>query len=235
MQRILAILALALLFAYPANAVVVSRVTTFESGTPIIADDMNAELDNILSALNGNLSASNLVSGALATANIATAAVTTDKINAGAVTKDKLDTAVSSVTTRGSDVSPFNSEIEVAIANLSTTIITHGRPVFVGFQASGSTAMPGGIRYRSGGIAATTSAAYVSVRRGGATVNMASIAARNVTSPTNNVNITVPCSSFWFLETPASGSQSYVAFARTATNDNGFLTVENCKLVVFEL
>lgn len=235
MRLILPLLAALLLFhAEPAHSIVVSRITEFEAGTPIVADDLNAELDNLIDALNGNLNTDNFVSLAIATQNLATASVTTDKINAGAVTRAKL-AAVGQSISSSSSVFDTNSEVEVEVTNLSTTLVSTGRPVWVGLQSAGGASAPGRIIYRSNGIAATGSAAFVSFRRAGATVNQAFVGARDITAPTNDTNISVPCSTFWFLDVPASGSQAYTTHARTATGDNGFLTVENCKLVVFEL
>lgn len=220
--------------AEPARGVVVSRINEFEAGTPIVADDLNEEFDNIIDAINGNLTTENFPNLSIATSNIATASVTTDKLNNGAVTRAKLAAVAQSITS-SSSVFDTNSEVEVEVTNLSTTIVSNGRPVWVGLQSAGGTSAPGRITYRSNGIAATGSAAFVSFRRAGATVNQAFVGAHDITAPTNDTNISVPCSTFWFLDVPASGSQAYTTHARTATSDNGFLTVENCKLVVFEL
>lgn len=234
MRPTLGLLLALFLFAAPAHGITVSRITEFEAGTPIVADDLNAEFDNIIDALDGNLNVENFVSLAIATQNIATASVTTDKINNGAVTRNKLDSVGQSISS-SSGTLDFASEVEAAITNLSATVTTHGRPVWVGLQSAGGLSAPGRITYRSNGVAATGSAAFVSFRRAGATVNQAFVGARDITAPTNDTNISLPCSSFWFLDTPASGSQAYTAHARTATADGGFLTVENCKLVIFEL
>lgn len=233
-QRFLAISLLLALSASHAEAIVVSRITEFEAGTPVVADDLNAELDNILDAINGNINSDNIVNGAIATADLATASVTTAKINDGAVTRAKQE-AVGQQISSSSGNFQTNGEVEAAVTNLSATIITTGRPVWVGLQSAGGLTAPGQLHYRNNGSGATGNSAIVSVRRAGATVNQAYVNSRNISSSTSDISIAVPCSSFSFLDTPASGSNSYVVYGRAATSDDGILTVENCKLVVFEL
>lgn len=248
MQRILAILALLAFLAAPAQAITLSRVTTFEAGTPIEADDMNAELDQIVDAINGNLGLDNLVAGAIATANIATAAVTTDKINNSAVTTAKI--ADSNVTRAklgvlGEQISSSTSNVErsspveLAIPNLTGNLTASGvRPVWVGLMAASSTTgpLPGRISYRHTGGGATDNAAYINFRKDFATYNMAAVGGRLPDTGTADVFVSYPCSTFWFLDpAPTAGPHNYTAYYRIATDDSGIIAVENCKLVVFEL
>ncbi len=76
-----------------AQAIVVSRITTFEPHTKIESEDVNAEFDNILNAINGNLETENFLTGSVATASLATGSVTSEKISDGAVIAGKLGTS----------------------------------------------------------------------------------------------------------------------------------------------
>lgn len=75
-----------------AQAIVVSRVTTFQPHTKAEADQVNAEFDNILNAINGNLETDNFLPGSVATSSLATGAVTSDKIADHTITVDDIAT-----------------------------------------------------------------------------------------------------------------------------------------------
>jgi hypothetical protein len=80
------------LLSLSAQAGTVSRLYDFEPGTKAQADQVDAELDNIISTINGNIDTSNLSTGAIDTPNIANSAITTAKLADGAVTNAKLVT-----------------------------------------------------------------------------------------------------------------------------------------------
>lgn len=234
-MRLLNALILALvLLAPPASGITVSRVTDFEAGTPAEAEEVDAELDNILAAINGNLDGANITNGSIATNDLATASVTTAKINDGAVTRTKLE-AVGQQISSSSGTFHLASNVEAAVTNLTASLTTSGRPVWVGLQSAGGVSAPGSVRYRNNGGSATDNAAHLSFRRASATINQVELTGRNITNSTNDVLLVLPCSDFWFLDTPSSGTLSYEVYARTATGDDGMITVQNCKLVVFEL
>lgn len=207
-----------------AEAIVVSRITEFETGTPIVADDMNAELDNILSAINGNLSSENLVDNAVATENLGAYSVT--KIKLG-----PLDEEISSSSEAAERVSIADGNV----ANLTANITVVHRPVWVGLQPAGGDASPGFVSYRNNGFGATPNSAYVGFQRDVVTVSKSAITSRNITTSSDATYMSLPCSAFWFIDTPGAGPHNYTANFRTATDNNGIIKVENCKLVVFEL
>lgn len=212
------------LLAAPAQAIVVSRITEFEAGTPIIADDMNAELDNILSAINGNLSSENLVDNAVATENMGAYAVTKQKLG-------PLDEEISGSSEAAERVSIAAGNVP----NLTANITVVHRPVWVGLQAAGGDDSPGFVSYRNNGMGATANSAYVGFQRDLVTVSKNAITTRNLSSSSNATYLSLPCSAFWFIDTPSAGPHNYTANFRTATDNNGLIKVENCKLVVFEL
>lgn len=93
MRKLALFLALALtLHITSAQAIVVSRVTTFQPHTKAEADQVNAEFDNILDAINGNLETDNFLPGSVATSSLATGAVTSDKIADHTITVDDIAT-----------------------------------------------------------------------------------------------------------------------------------------------
>lgn len=215
---------LAFFLAFPAQAVVVSRITDFEAGTPVVADDLDAELDNILDAINGNISGENIASGAIATGDLASYSVTKVKLG-------PFGHQVSS-----SSALAETSSLDIAdVTNLSANITVSHRPVWVGLQPADSAYAAGSVTYRNNGGSATGNRAYISFQRDGATRNQSGLTVRNITNPTNDVFISIPCSSFWFLDDPGGGTYAYKAVFRKATGDDGVVQVENCKLVVFEL
>lgn len=87
-----------LLLALPAEAGTISRLYDFEPGTKAEADKVDAEFDNIIATVNGNLDSDNFADGAIATADIAASAVIASKIAAGAVTLPKLATGTAVTT-----------------------------------------------------------------------------------------------------------------------------------------
>lgn len=224
MKQCVAFLALLALLAEPAGAIVVSRITEFEAGTPVIADDLNAEIDNILSAINGNLSSENLVDQAVATDNLAAYSVT--KIKLGPL--DEEISAPSGVAERG-------LQTLGNVPNLTANITVLHRPVWVGLQPAAGTSLPGSVTYRNNGSGATNNKAFVAFTRTGTIVNQTGFTSRNITTSTDDVYISLPCSAFWFLDDPGAGPHNYTAQFRVATADDGTVVVENCKLVVFEL
>lgn len=215
---------LILLFLAPAaHATTLSRLYDFQSGTKIQSDQVNAEFDNIVNAINGTLDGtSNIAQGAIATGNIATGAVTIAKLAA-------LGQQVSSPP----PVASSNTNTLALVPNLSANITVDHRPVWVGLQPSGSG--PGRVSYGGGGGGSTSNSALITFQRDSATANQSAIGARDTTSSTNKMFLSLPCSAFWFMDVPTAGPHNYTAAFQTATSDSGIVTVENCKLVVFEL
>ncbi len=214
---------LLLLIPLSANAVTVTRLYNFQPGTKIQSAQVNAELNNIISAINGNLDGqTNIVQGGVATGNLATASVTVTK-------QAQLGQQISAAPPVAS-----NSTTTLALVpNLSANITVDHRPVWVGLQPSG--AGPGRVSYGGGGGGATSNSALITFQRDLATANQSAVGARDTTNTTNKVFLSLPCSAFWFLDVPGAGPHNYTAAFQTATADSGIVTVENCKLVVFEL
>lgn len=222
MRRIALFLILAFVFIQTAQAVVVSRLYNFQPDTPAQSEQVDAEFDNIISAINGNINSENITDGGIATADLATASVTQVKLG-------PKGQQISS----SSGVSQRSSVVEALVPNLVANITVVSRPVWVGLQAAGD--FPGRVAYRHNGGGATDNSAFISFQRDVATANQAAIGARSVTGSTDDIFQQLPCSAFWFVDVPTPGPHNYAAAFRVATSDSGIITVENCKLVVFEL
>lgn len=70
----------------------VSRLYDFEPNTKAEADKVDAEFDNIISTINGNINSDNILDGGVATADLASNSVTNAKLNNDAVTITKMAT-----------------------------------------------------------------------------------------------------------------------------------------------
>lgn len=224
MRRWLALILLFTVLHLEASAVVVSRITDFESGTPAEADDVDAEFDNILDAINGNLSSENIVAQGIATSDVASRSITRPKMA-------DLEEEISN----SSEAAERSSATAGNVPNLSANITVDHRPVWVGLQAAGGDSSPGFVSYRNNGGGATSDSAYIAFNRNLSAVSKNAITSRDITNSTNDAYISLPCSAFWFLDDPGSGPHNYTATFRVATSDSGIIKVENCKLVVFEL
>lgn len=217
------IIALFLLLPIIANATTVSRLYNFQSGTKIQSSQVNAEFNNIIAVINGNLDGqTNIAQGAIATGNLATASVTISKM-----------ASLGQQVSNPPPVASNNTTTLALVPNLTANIIVDHRPVWVGLQPSG--VGPGRVSYGGGGGGATSNSAIITFQRDFATANQSMVGARDTTSATNKVFLSLPCSAFWFLDVVAAGPHNYTAAFQAATADSGIVTVENCKLVVFEL
>jgi hypothetical protein len=223
-------LLLALVFALPARGATISRLYDFEPDTPAVADQVNAELDNIIDEINGNLDGDNIAQNAIATGNIATAAVTTAKIASGSVTYVKRST-LNRATSDTSLVQFFSSTTETRAENMTASIITSGRPIQISLRSVPY--LNGRILVQHNGGGATDNAAYVNIRRNGSTAGLFAVGQR--TTSAGGI-VSYPCSAFSFIDQPDGGvAQVYTLYARVATADSGIVRIENCQLDLFEL
>lgn len=244
------------LLSFTAHAVIVSRVTEFEPDTKAVAQDLNDEFDNIISALNGNLGPENFLGGGVGTANIATAAITTPKIADGAVTTIKIadlnvttgKIATSAITrakafTTDNEISSSSGTFTTTnvnlqnVTNLSASVTTTGGLIFVGMMGDGNTGTNVGSVAMDNSISQEANGAYAKVNfaRGGATANEVYVGYQLLASAgdLNGVK-SVPCSSFSFIDNPGAGTYTY-SVRLASNNADTTAAIQNCKLVVYEL
>ncbi len=229
-----AILLLLLLFSAPAMAGTVSRLYDFEPNTKAQADQVDAELNNIISTINGNLDTSNLAIGAFGTSNIknysittiklVTDSVTTAKIADGAVTPSKLSTAnyVTASISNGMTITGTSGIAQIA----SATITSYGRPIVAKLTRKGVTAS-NILVTGSGTFSTVTYEMFLdSVRMGYVTRQYYGLAA-------TPWSLYTPCTDVGeFVTTPAPGSHTVTASAYMQFS-NG-ITFFGCALSLFE-
>jgi hypothetical protein len=217
----------------------------WSDGNTLTAAMLAAAMTSIETWANGNIDSTNIATGGVAEANIASSAVTETKIGSGAVTTAKLgDLAVTTgkiaanavtraklesvgqqlSSTSGSDSISGTGAFE-DITNLSVSLTTTGRPVFLALIADGTT-NPASIQLRNAGGPVS---AYVSFFRGATEIGRIFIriheaAAQGIYYPVTPVHI----------DAPAAGTYTYKARAQN-DGDPDNLVINNYKLVGYEL
>jgi len=165
------------------------------------------------------------------TAHLLNAAATTAKIADGAITKAKLAALGQQLSSScGSFTSTSASATDVT--NLTVTITTTGRPVFIGVQADGGSSAGLFSSFGTGTQAAPNVQAYI-VR--GSTV--IAVLPLGVTDPSGSaavVGVAVPCSSIWCIDVPSAGTYTYkIQVLRVSSNTT--VALQNAKLIAYEM
>lgn len=185
---------------------------------------MGANYSLNLPALPGSASVLSLdASGNIAT-GVASTVGTNDLVNAS-VTPAKL-AALNIVTSSSSGNATGNSATFTNVTNLTVTLTTTGRPVYVGLIADGSGSVSSiGV----GGSSAPT--AVFSIERDFST----SIALAQIQTAvtTGNANINQPPGSLWTIDVPAAGTHSYTLQARLSSGTAW--SVSEVKIIAYEL
>ena len=164
------------------------------------------------------------------TASINDLAVTTGKINDLAVTRGK-QAAVGQQVSSSSSTFTTSSATAVDITNLTVTITTTGRPVFVGLVAEGLT---GGGNYSFIGFASTggdtASGEYLLLRDA---TQVSRIYLRNTVNAATTVIHYHPPAALHIIDVVAAGTYTYKAQALLTAGNTCY--AYNCKLVAYEL
>lgn len=166
------------------------------------------------------------------TAKINDSAVTTAKINDGAVTQAKRAALGHQLSSSSGSIitSPAVANTFYDLTNLTISITTTGRPVYIGLisDGSGSSASVGASQN------ASTPLCQIKFVRGSTDVSQQyiSIASPNYSSGTTR--IFVPASSFNHIDVPTSGTYTYKAQA-TCSSTAATYFVQNIKMIAYEL
>lgn len=120
-----------------------------------------------------------------------------------------------------------------AVTNLSVTITTTGRPVFVGLISDSSSATQFCVAYASGTPSFGTVSSVISIERGGSPVFTYQVQSLITAGVTTNSN-TVPCTVISAIDPVAAGTYTYTV------NENAFTSSQTAglawaKLVAYEL
>lgn len=125
------------------------------------------------------------------------------------------------------------SASEVDITNLSVTIITSGRPIFIGLIPNNDLASLGG-DVRTTDLASTGTSGDIFFERDSTVIGRQNISLTvDTTATENTLEIRLPCSSFSTVDFPAAGTYTYKAQASASTGDT--TTVFRARLIAYEL
>lgn len=174
-----------------------------------------------------------IAAGAVNAAALASNAVTTVKILDANVTRAKLE-SVGQQISASSGVFSSSSASATDVTNLSVSITTTGRPVFVGLMHDGTvTAGQYSILKANavGGGGDDNRVIFSLVR--GATI-IAQSALRNQLTTTELVSTEVPSSSLWIIDVPSAGTYTYKAQVTVPVPADS-AEVQYTKLIAYEL
>jgi hypothetical protein len=167
-------------------------------------------------------------------------AITTAKINDAAVTQAKrvaLGQQISSSSGSTLGLSTTTSASFVDVFNLSVSITTTGRPVFVGIIPDGSAdAMALGISASStGASAAWSGSAQFKFVRGSTDIGIFNVGGTFTSTSTQIAGVRASTAPF-FIDVVAAGTYTYkVQFLQAVNLGTGSAQCQNAKLIAFEL
>lgn len=159
------------------------------------------------------------------TTQIVNSAVTTAKIADGAITQAKRATLSNSVSSSSGTFSTTNTSY-TDVTNLSVTITTTNRPVFVGLISDGAITGTGGLAtYNASALAG----AKIRILRDMTTIYEYRL------QMSAGVSWIIPCGSVWHIDTsPGSGSRTYKVQVLSVVGTTTTY-VQDAKLIAFEL
>lgn len=177
----------------------------------------------------GGIVAASLASNAVTTAKINNLAVTTAKIDDSAVTQAKR-AALGQQSSSSSSTFSSSSTTAVDVTNLSVSITTTGRPVFIGISHEG-TGTVGSIGWTR---STESSGVIVKILRDATTITLSRFS--TLSAGTSSSNGEAAPSSVWYIDAPAAGTytykiQAYSAYSGSSPN----FSFSYCKLIAYEL
>lgn len=176
-----------------------------------------------------NVTTAKIADSNVTTAKIADSNVTTAKIADGAVTQAKRAALGQQISSASGSFSVTSNTL-TDITNLSVTITTTGRPVFIGMIGNGSSSSSVAIETSS-----IANAGVIAFDRGGTVVSRQLFGPTGNLSGTSSPTFDYPCSSFSYIEVPSAGTYTYKAQAAYNVVLADTIYVTNCKLVAYEL
>lgn len=177
--------------------------------------------------VNGSLE---ITTSGVATAMIADSAVTTAKINDGAVTQAKR-VALGQQTSSASASTNTTSTTYIDIPNLTLSITTTGRPVFVGFMTDPAASFDVGLSIGTTAPGSDLEANFKILRDATKVTECKITTGPN---PSGSSFIAIPPGAVWTIDTPSAGTYTYKAqYQRVGSN--GTINCDGIKLVAYEL
>lgn len=167
----------------------------------------------------------------IVTAKIDDLAVTTQKINDGAITQAKRAALGHQISSSSGDVSITATSL-TDVTNMSVSITTTGRPVFITLIADGSTSTPASMFGADPGSSTTATALFAFVR-GSTQLTAIGVIGDSVNSTR------IPPGALSHVDVPSAGTYTYKLQCRRGGVSGADTTttarVVNCKLFAYEL
>lgn len=190
---------------------------TFTADTTAVASQVNANFTAVSTLLNSTLlDSTNIQAGGIATANLAANCVTQAK---RAALGQQVSSSCGSFTT---------SSASAAVTNLTVTITTTGRPVYLALIPDGS------VNDSYIGASRTTgTTAYIGLQidRGGG--NTWRFNCGQTVGSSSSFSIYYPVSSVFHIDVPSAGTYTYTVYASSSTATS--VAVAYAKLIAYEL
>jgi hypothetical protein len=208
------------------GAVTTPKLADGSVTTPKLADDAVTSVK----IADSGVATNNLAANAVTTAKIAANAVTTAKIADNTVTTAKMAASNIEVSTSGTGTFANGSGSAVDVTNLTDSITTNGRPVFIKVQANGANAS-----YIQIGDTVDGATAEVRFRlfRGATEIAEYSF---QITANASTATLVsrIPPGCLDYIDQPSAGTYTY-KFTVEVAGANDSVTVNNCELVLVEL
>lgn len=160
------------------------------------------------------------------------AGIGTTQLADGSVTNPKL-AALNVQISASSGVYVTNTPTFSNVTNLSVTLTTSGRPVFVGLIHDGTGALTGSYIQGTSTSAGTAATTFISMLRGATQIYGTQIEAQ-VGGASLLPEIIIPVTSVYQIDTPTAGTYTYVVKMRPFTGSS-IATMANAKLIAYEL
>ena len=193
--------------------------TTNIAASAVTAAKIASDAVTTAKILDANVTTAKIADLNVTTGKINDLAVTTGKINTNAVTRAKLEAFGQQISDSCGNFTTTSATF-TPVTNLSVSLTTTGRPVFLGLVADGNTTNSSWLSTNNG------TSSTVAFFQGATQLTQA------ITSSAAATNATLPPGSFWHVYVPAAGTYTYTL--QVAQSSSNTTTVRYCKLVAFE-
>ena len=226
------------------NLVVGGNSTLGDAAADTLLINASSTINNVMTFV-ANIAGSPNVTGTMTAGNVSTAgslvigsiAATSANIVAAAVTRAtgvSVGTGGVAISTSSGSFSTANTSY-INVTNLTATITTSGRPVYLGLIANTDTTVAGGyIQLDISG--ATTLFTKSQFYRNAVAISNEIISelVTNTSATETEILLSYPCGAMTYIDTPTAGT--YVYTLKTKVNDaSGTVQFNHCRLIAYEL
>lgn len=173
-----------------------------------------------------------LADSAVTALKLAANAVTTVKILDANVTKAKLAALGQQISSSDSGSFTDTSGTDVDVTNLTVSITTTGRPVFVGIIGNNNVGGSYVSAIATNAFPVPHPSALIKFVRGASVITTHLLEAIISGAAGANLSVTVPPTSFFHIEVPSAGTYTYKV---QANSGSGSIFVNECNLIAYEL